>query len=127
MAVETEPHLSTNVVTHLPFIGLIRATIHIQEFHDAAGNRVMGRRSLPLILGENQIVLVRKLTFGTFCIIHAGFLIWGVKLKTGSTLRRAVLLFGSAHMALGVAVGLRVMLSSSVQMDKKHTTTGMAY
>lgn len=118
VAADMDPDLDTKLVLHAALIALGGVTIQIQEFHDVAGDRLTGRRSLPVILGERGIMLVRQLTCGILVVSNAAFLMWGMKLSIGSPSRLTILAVGYLQMVLGAIVGLRVMLSTSAQMDK---------
>ena len=93
--------------------------IQIQEFHDVEGDRMAGKRTLPLVLGEDRIWLMRQVTCGIFVVSHALFLGWGIALAQSSAWPISICAVGSLQIVLGVAVGVRVVWSESVEMDKK--------
>jgi 4-hydroxybenzoate polyprenyltransferase len=116
--VEQHPDRNLHVVLRAALAGWACLVIQIQEFHDLEGDRLAGKRTLPLVLGEAKIWLMRHATCWIFFITHALFLLWGLLLAQWSTWPRSICAAGAIQIVLGVAVGLRVVWSDSVEIDK---------
>jgi 4-hydroxybenzoate polyprenyltransferase len=93
--------------------------IQIQEFHDVQGDRIAGKRTLPLVLGEGKVWLMRYATCCVFFTTHAIFLLWGIALAQSSSWSRSICTVGAMQAVLGGAVGLRVIWSDSMAKDRE--------
>jgi 4-hydroxybenzoate polyprenyltransferase len=108
----------------MPFVlraalaGWAGLVIQIQEFHDVEGDRIAGKKTLPLVLGETRVWLMRQVTSWVFFITHALFLLWGLVLARSSYWPRSIWAAGGMQVFLGMAVGLRVTWSDSVDIDR---------
>jgi len=70
--------------------GIGRLVIPMQEFHDVEGDRASGKRTLPLVLGEAQVWLMRYATCWLFLTTHTLFLLWEFVLAQSSTWYRSI-------------------------------------
>ena len=89
----------------------ILATIHIQDFHDVEGDRKVGRKTLPVVLEQSTLILVRRGTtqfLVLFAIIAA---IFGCQNSSSWT----VLLFAVIQLAGAIATGFRLLRTDSLQ------------
>jgi 4-hydroxybenzoate polyprenyltransferase len=116
--VDQYPERNLHLVPRAALAGWVCLVTQIQEFHDLEGDRLAGKRTLPLVLGEARIWLMRQATCGIFFITHALFLLWGLILAQWSTWPISICAAGVIQTVLGVAVGLRVVWSDSVERDK---------
>jgi 4-hydroxybenzoate polyprenyltransferase len=87
--------LNSLVVQHIPssemsahldsaFCLWLFATIHMQDFHDVEGDRVAGRRTLPIVLSTLQIGHLRRFTAALTVIAAMLFVGLGVQRCEGS-------------------------------------------
>jgi 4-hydroxybenzoate polyprenyltransferase len=118
VVVERHPDRYMPLVLRAALAGWAGLVIQIQEFHDVEGDRIAGKRTLPLVLGEARVWLMRQATCWVFFITHALFLMWGLVLAESSTWPRSICAAGAMQVVLGVAVGLRVIWSDSIEIDR---------
>jgi len=116
--VEQHPDRNLHLVLRAALAGWVCLIVQIQEFHDLEGDRLAGKRTLPLVLGEARIWLMRQTTCWIFFITHILFLLWGLMLAQWSTWPRSICTAAAIQIVLGAAVGLRVVWSDSVEIDK---------
>jgi len=119
VVVERHPDRYMPLVLRAALAGWAGLVIQIQEFHDVEGDRIAGKRTLPLVLGEAKVWLMRQATCWVFFITHALFLLWGLVLAESSTWPRSICAAGAMQVVLGVAVGLRVIWSDSMEIDRQ--------
>jgi len=118
VVVERHPDRHMPLVLRAALAGWAGLIIQIQEFHDVEGDRIAGKRTLPLVLGEARVWLMRQATCWLFFITHVLFLLWGLMLSQSSTWPRSICVAGAMQVVLGAAVGLRVIRSDSVEIDR---------
>jgi 4-hydroxybenzoate polyprenyltransferase len=118
VVVERHPDRNMALVLRAALAGWAGLVIQIQEFHDVEGDRIAGKRTLPLVLGEARVWLMRQVTSWVFFITHALFLLWGLVLAQSSTWPRSIWAAGGMQVVLGVAVGLRVTWADAVEIDR---------
>ncbi|KAJ5203203.1 hypothetical protein N7449_005282 [Penicillium cf. viridicatum] len=88
---------------------LAMVTVHVQEFHDVEGDRKSGRRTLPLLLSEKGVVVLRQVTATIFIISSGIILIWGFNICPAGGLLDVHflgLLFAAASLLTAVRVTL---------------------
>lgn len=89
----------------------IQATIHIQDFHDVEGDRKVARKTLPVVLEESTLVLVRHVT-AQFLVLFA---ILAATFGYRNSESRIVLLFAGLQLAGAIATALRLSRTESLQ------------
>jgi 4-hydroxybenzoate polyprenyltransferase len=112
------PSLQTKPYLDFLFALWIMVTIHLQEFHDMNGDKLSGRRTLPLALSASSGVWLRRAT-ATILIISAG-IITGLAMTDFRDGCYNKLVFLCSCYAVGAtSVGMRTLLSDSREMDEK--------
>jgi 4-hydroxybenzoate polyprenyltransferase len=119
VVVEQHPGRNMPLVLRASLAGWAGLIIQIQEFHDVEGDRIAGKRTLPLVLGETKVWLMRYATCWLFFATHALFLLWGLVLAQSSSWSRGIYAAGAMQVILGAAVGLRVIWSDSMAKDRE--------
>jgi len=118
VVVDQEPNRDMALVLRASLAGWAGLVIQIQEFHDVEGDRIAGKRTLPLVLGEARVWIMRQATCWVFFASHALFLWWGLALAESSSWPRSIYAAGAMQLVLGVATGLRVIWSDSMDKDR---------
>jgi 4-hydroxybenzoate polyprenyltransferase len=77
VVVQQHPNRHMPLVLRASLAGWASLVIQIQEFHDVEGDLIAGKRTLPLVLGEAKVWLMRYATCWVFFTTHALFLLWG--------------------------------------------------
>jgi 4-hydroxybenzoate polyprenyltransferase len=116
--VEQYQDRNLHTVLRLTLAAWTAVVSHLQEFHDVEGDRVSGKRTLPVVLGQEKIWIMRHVTGWIFFIAHAGFLWWGLQLAPSSVYQHSIHAVGVIQFKVGMVVGLRVVRSSTVEVDK---------
>lgn len=99
--------------------------IHIQDFQDVAGDKKEGRRSLPPVLGEDWIPVIRQITLAVFCATHTAWLVFGLWLAPNSNHQIKILALAVTQWILGVALGVMVWRSRSMMNDGQNFFVGL--
>lgn len=115
------PYPGTRLVLDVIFAIWIQATIHIQDFHDVEGDRKAGRKTLPVVLEESTLVLVRHVT-AQFLVLFA---ILAATFGYRNSESRIVLLFAALQLAGAIATGLR--FSRTESLDESERTYKLFY
>ena len=92
--------------------------IHLQEFKDEKGDRAAGKKTLPIVLGEERIWMIRYATCGLCVVTHTLFLLWGIHLAPRSPYVLSMYAVGVMQFAVGTVLGFRVLKSRSVETDR---------
>ena len=100
--------------------GWVGVVTQLQEFHDVDGDRAAGKKTLLVVLGESWNKVIRRTTCGIFILSHFFFMCYGSVIGTKSPYGSSIFAVGFVQMFLGILLGLRVVFSASVQMDKKN-------
>ena len=109
------PYPGSKVVLDVIFAIWIQATIHIQDFHDVEGDRKVGRKTLPVVLEESTLVLVRHVT-AHFLVLFA---VLAVTFGYRNSESRIVLLFAALQLAGAIATGLRLSRAESLEESER--------
>jgi 1,4-dihydroxy-2-naphthoate octaprenyltransferase len=83
VAVKQHPERDVAVVFRVALAGWAGLIIQIQEFHDVEGDKISGKRTLPLVIGEEHIWIMRQATCWVFFLTHGLFLWWGLISPSG--------------------------------------------
>jgi 4-hydroxybenzoate polyprenyltransferase len=119
VVVEQHPSRDMPLVLRASLAGWAGLVIQIQEFHDVEGDRAAGRRTLPLVLGESRVWIMRYATCWALFTTHTLFLLRGLALAQSSSWSRSICAVGAMQAVLGGAVGLRVVRSESMDEDRE--------
>ncbi|KAK2603618.1 hypothetical protein QQS21_004199 [Conoideocrella luteorostrata] len=100
-------YLNSNATLWFLVIGMvIFTTVHTQDMHDREGDRVRGRRTLPLVIGDHPTRWVTALTVTTWSFLCPRF--WDLP-WTGYVV----------PVAVGGSVSIRTLWLRSIKADKQ--------
>lgn len=105
------PNVNTRLDLDLANAALAMGTVHVQEFHDVDGDRKSGRQTLPLLLSEKGVVVLRQVTAAIFIVSSGVFLSWGFNICPGGGLFDVHFL-GLLMAAASLLTAVRVTLGS---------------
>jgi 4-hydroxybenzoate polyprenyltransferase len=92
---------------------VVGVTINLQDLRDMPGDRLMGRKTLPLTLGEKNARIALCVSFLLLAVaIH-----FGLMMPAGHTWK--VLLCDLFLAAMDVTIAVRIIMSKSSRMDHK--------
>ena len=120
IVVAEHPELNLQIVLRGVIIGWAFLVVHLQEFHDAPGDKAAGKRTLPVVLGERQVLIVRRVTCGIFCTFHASLMLLAIYNSSQITNPSWLLLLGVLQLILGFTLGLKVLQSDSMKKDRSN-------
>ncbi|PYI04659.1 hypothetical protein BO78DRAFT_449314 [Aspergillus sclerotiicarbonarius CBS 121057] len=119
---ETYPQLSAQPKLDVILSLWVLGTIHIQEFHDIDGDRKMQRRTLPVVLSSTSSMnMLRRIT-ATLIVASGLCLVLGgcrMCLTPFNFTGLGLLLTGGFHLLGALAVGVRCVYATSVDMDER--------
>lgn len=105
------PNVDTRFDFDLASAALTMITAHVQDFHDMDGDWKSGRRTLPLLLSERWVVILRQVTAAILIISSGVFLTWGFNICPGGGLLDVHFL-GLLMVAASLITAVRVTLGS---------------
>ncbi|KAI9367514.1 UbiA prenyltransferase family-domain-containing protein [Aspergillus egyptiacus] len=108
------PHWDISAWWDLPMLPWSMLTVHLQEFHDMEGDRMSGRKTLPLVLTERGIQWLR--------VVTAAILIAGAVFSVGWVGTQTPSLWGAwassiVHSIIATLLAVRTVWTRSTEMD----------
>lgn len=93
-------------------------TIHVQEFHDMEGDRKTDRRTLPLVIAQTSLPLLRRIT--AFLLVASSTIIVGVNFDNHyQTWSKWGFVLAILHVGTSCIVGITCIRGGSSKMDEK--------
>ena len=86
--------------------GVIFSTVQTQDMYDQAGDRLRGRKTMPLVLGDERCRWITSLLIAFWCLVCPWY--WALHLGVHA-----------AFMALGANIVSRILRKRSVGEDKQ--------
>lgn len=102
---------SIDLILTIWFLG----SVHIQEFYDIEGDRKSNRTTLPMLLSNRGLKMLRA---GTSTFIFAFSSVLSLILFTTKNYKTFALLLCALQQILSCVLAYRILLSNSVRMDR---------